>query len=64
MFFNSHYCKGTIKFIIGAALIIYGIIGGPDSRVSLVTGAVLIIWGVVRLRGGTGISNRKSAPGL
>lgn len=51
MFSNSLYRKGLLKIPVGVALVVYGIVGGPDSRVSLVVGAALVVWGAVRLRG-------------
>ncbi|MDA8316093.1 MAG: hypothetical protein M0010_13130 [Actinomycetota bacterium] len=52
MFSNSLYRKGLLKVPIGVALVVYGIVGGPDSRVSLLVGAALLVWGAARLRGG------------
>ena len=51
MFSNSLYRKGLLKIPIGVALVVYGLVGGPDSRVSLVIGAALVVWGAIRLRG-------------
>ena len=52
MFSNSLYRKGLFKIPIGVALVVYGLVGGPDSRVALVVGVALVVWGAVRLRGG------------
>ncbi len=51
MFSNSLYRKGLLKIPIGVALVVYGLVGGPDSRVSLLVGAALVVWGALRLRG-------------
>lgn len=51
MFSSSLYRKGLFKVPIGVALVVYGLVGGPDSRVSLVVGAALVVWGAVRSRG-------------
>lgn len=63
MFSNSLYRKGLLKVPIGVALVVYGIVGGPDSRVSLVVGAVLVVWGAVRLRSGVRNSTREGISG-
>ena len=59
MFSNSLYRRGLLKIPVGVALVVYGLVGGPDSRVSLVVGAVLVVWGAVRLRGGVRDESRK-----
>jgi len=51
MFASSLYRKGLLKIPIGVALVVYGLIGGPDSRVSLLVGGALVVWGALRLRG-------------
>ena len=62
MFSNSLYRNGLFKIPIGAVLVVYGLIGGPDSRVSLVVGAVLVVWGAVRLRGAVAGGTRTRNP--
>lgn len=59
MFSNSLYRKGLLNIPIGVALVVYGIVGGPDSRVSLVVGAALVVWGAVRLRSGVRDNTRE-----
>ena len=59
MFSHSLYRRGLLKVPIGVALVVYGLVGGPDSRVSLVVGAALVVWGAVRLRDGVRDDSRK-----
>ncbi len=59
MFSNSLYRNGLLKIPIGVVLVVYGLVGGPDSRVSLVVGAALVVWGAVRLRSGVRDDSRK-----
>ena len=59
MFSNSLYRRGLLKIPVGVALVVYGLVGGPDSRVSLVVGAALVVWGAVRLRSGVRDDTRK-----
>ncbi len=59
MFSNALYRNGLFKIPIGVALVVYGLVGGADSRVSLVVGAALVVWGAVRLRGGVRDDTRK-----
>ena len=59
MLSNAFSRRGLLKIPLGALLVVYGLVGGPDSRVSLVVGAALIVWGAVRLRSGVRDDSRK-----
>lgn len=61
MFSNSLYRRGLLKIPVGVVLVVYGLVGGPDSRVSLLVGAALVVWGAVRLRGGVTGGTRKGS---
>jgi hypothetical protein len=61
MLSKSLYRTGLLKIPIGVALVVYGIVGGPDSRLSLLAGAALVVWGAVRLRGRVTGDTRKGS---